>query len=98
MTEKLYKVSIEAQADLLEIAYYTKQQWGVTQKNNYLKAIRSMFDRITANPQLGRERKDLAKGLRSMPAKDHIIFYLPKSENVYIVRILHRRRDLRRVF
>ena len=98
MTKRIYKASAEANADLLEIAFYTKQQWGIAQKNIYLKAIKTIFDRITDNPMLGRQRKDLGKHLRSIPAKDHIVFYISSDEDVLIVRVLHRRSDLRRVF
>jgi toxin ParE1/3/4 len=47
---------------------------------------------------MGRRRDELAPGLRSFPAGRYVIFYLPLTDGVDIVRVLHGSRDIETVF
>jgi len=98
VAKRTWKASLETKEDLREIALYTKEQWGIAQKNAYLKAIKIVFARLAENPVIGRQRNETAKNLFSIPAREHIVFYRYDSKHVYIVRVLHSRRDPRRAF
>ena len=98
MARRPWKASIETKEDLQEIAIYTREMWGISEKNSYLKHLGKMFNRLTENPFIGRKRNETAKVLFSIPSKEHIIFYQFDDEHVYIVRILHHRRDPMRAF
>jgi toxin ParE1/3/4 len=45
-------------------------------------------------PFIGRERSSLARGLRSIVANIHVIFYTVERERIVIVRVLDGRRDI----
>jgi len=49
---------------------------------------------LAANPLAGRTRDDLAPKIRSFPVGNYIIFYLPLSDGVEVVRVLHGRQDI----
>lgn len=98
MNQRTWKASLETEKDLIEIAVYTRDTWGISQKNAYLKSIKASFDKLTTCPSLGRIRNEIAKNLLSFPVREHVIFYQYDNEHVYIVRVLHNRRDTWRAF
>jgi toxin ParE1/3/4 len=46
------------------------------------------------NPRAGRERPELAASLRSFPVGNYIVFYLPLSDGINVVRILSGYLDI----
>jgi toxin ParE1/3/4 len=59
-----------------------------------LVRIEAAFDMLAANPLAGRARDDLAPKIRSFPVGNYIVFYLPLSEDIEVVRVLHGRQDI----
>ena len=59
-----------------------------------LVRIEAAFDMLAANPLAGRARDDLAPKIRSFPVGNYIVFYLPLSDGVEVVRVLHGRQDI----
>lgn len=53
-------------------------------------AIKMLAD----HPQAGRERPELARGIRSFPVGRYIIFYQPTVSGIDVVRVLHGSRDI----
>ncbi len=49
---------------------------------------------LLQNPLAGRARAELGKDLRSFPVGNYIIFYLPLSDGIEVVRVLHGRQDI----
>ncbi|MFY8106407.1 MAG: type II toxin-antitoxin system RelE/ParE family toxin [Elstera sp.] len=47
-------------------------------------------------PNLGRNREELALGLRSFPAEHSLIFYRTSHEQLIVVRVIDARRDVLR--
>ncbi len=90
-----YKVTRKAQADLVEIGRYTTKEWGVTQRNTYLKELDNCFLQITENPELGMACDYIANGYRKFPQGSHLIFYRQNDKNVIeIIRVLHKSVDV----
>jgi toxin ParE1/3/4 len=56
--------------------------------------IEAAFDMLAENPLAGRARDDLAPKIRSFPVGNDIIFYLPLSDGIEVVRVLHGRQDI----
>jgi plasmid stabilization system protein ParE len=52
------------------------------------------FENLSYFPFIGRERSSLARGLRSIVANIHVIFYTVERERIVIVRVLDGRRDI----
>jgi toxin ParE1/3/4 len=59
-----------------------------------LVRIEAAFDMLAANPLAGRARDDLAPKIRSFPVGNYIVFYLPLSEGIEVVRVLRGRQDI----
>jgi toxin ParE1/3/4 len=59
-----------------------------------LVRIEAAFDMLAANPLAGRARDDLAPKIRSFPVGNYIIFYLPLSDGIEVIRVLHGRQDI----
>lgn len=61
-----------------------------------LRKIEAQFRNLARHPFAGRERKELFPGLRSFPAGNFIIFYLPlpEGQGIQIVRIIEGHRDI----
>ncbi|MDA9399477.1 type II toxin-antitoxin system RelE/ParE family toxin [Bradyrhizobium sp. CCBAU 45389] len=56
--------------------------------------IGEIFEMLLENPLAGRERRELRAGLRSFPAGNYVIFYVPLPDGVEIVRVMHGRQDI----
>ena len=52
------------------------------------------FDMLAQNPLAGRARSDLASKLRSFPVGSYVIFYVPASDGIEVVRVMNGRRDI----
>ena len=90
----------KAKSDLKAIARYTQKQWGVDQRNTYLKQIDQAFHDLAKSPDQGRNCDHIRPGYRKYKVGRHYIFYRDTSsdgviqEDVEIVRILHERMDI----
>ena len=49
-------------------------------------------------PFAGHNRSDLSTGLRSFPHGNYVIFFRPMKDGIAIIRVLHAKRDLSRLF
>jgi toxin ParE1/3/4 len=47
---------------------------------------------------MGPAREQLAAGLRALPYRDYVIYYLAEPDELVIVRVLHGARDARAIF
>ena len=86
-----FRLTQRAQDDLLSIARYTQQHWGVSQRNQYLLSFDACFRHIAENPSCGRVRDDIRLGYRQLPQGSHVVFYHQISDGwIDVVRILHK--------
>ena len=49
---------------------------------------------LSEHPYIGRERSELARGLRSFRVEKYIIFYVPLLDGIDVIRIMHGARDI----
>lgn len=83
----------QAKADLKDILNFTAREWGREQRSAYRRLIRDATSTLASSPSLGRARDDLFAGLRSYPARSHMLYYMEAEDRLFIVRILHSRQD-----
>lgn len=84
-----------AKADLRAIAVYTEEQWGVEQRNLYIRQFDDTFHLLAATPALGKACNDIMPGYRKFPQGSHLVFYKNGIASVIeIVRILHKSMDV----
>lgn len=60
----------------------------------WLKRIEDSFDMLAQTPMAGRARDDLSVNLRSFPVGRYVIFYIPVSDGVEVVRVMNSRQDI----
>jgi toxin ParE1/3/4 len=87
-------ITARAARDLDNIADWTLENWGVAQMERYLRRLYLRMDALKHNPKLGRDRSDIAAGLRSVHEQSHLIFYLVDHAGVSIVAVLHQSMDV----
>jgi len=89
-------LSKRAVADLQNIYANCIERWGSDYADDYLARLYEKLALLRSNPLLDRERAELRRGLRSLPAERHIILYnfdVSKNE-VHVRTILHSRMDI----
>lgn len=91
-----YILSEKTQEDIDSIYDYGHQKFGKNQALSYLIELRSYFELLLKNPNLGKHRDEIKVGLLSFPYASHIIFYRIFKNHIRIVRVLHGSRDLRK--
>lgn len=73
---------------------FTLERWGSEQWHSYRGALADCFERIAAEPGLGRRRDVFRPGMRSVPCGAHVVFYVElDGEVIGIVRVIHARRN-----
>lgn len=94
-----YKVTSKAQADLFAIGRFTTKEWGVAQRNSYLKLLDNCFSLLAEDPELGIACDFIAKGYRKFPQSSHLIFYKFEPDGtIEIIRVLHKTMDVESKF
>lgn len=93
-----YVLSKDADLDLEEIFDYTETEYGFNHAVTYLTDLEKVFESLVFQPEIGRQRNEIKKGLFSITEQEHTIFYRILDNNTRIVRVLHGSRDLPRNF
>ncbi len=89
-----FRLTRQAQADLLSIARYTQKEWGTVQRNIYLKDMDNRFNELSVNPLMGKACSEIKEDYSKFPQGKHVIFYKSVSaQDILIVRILHQSMD-----
>jgi toxin ParE1/3/4 len=82
-----------AKTDLLDIWHYIADD-NEERADSFVDRVEEKIKNIASNPLMGRSREELSDRLRSWPIKPYIVFYLPLSDGVEVVRVLHGSRDI----
>ncbi|WP_320042106.1 type II toxin-antitoxin system RelE/ParE family toxin [uncultured Desulfobacter sp.] len=89
-----YRLTPSAKSDLIDIWNYTVETWGEKQAEKYLQDIEDKLNQLAANPGLGKQRPEIARGYYSFPVQKHIMFYLISDSYIDIIGILHGKMDI----
>ena len=94
-----FRITKKAKSDLLSIGRYTAKEWGINQRNSYLKQLDQCFARLSETPEIGVICDYIAKGYRKFPQGSHLIFYKHGSDGIIeIIRVLHKSMDVESKF
>jgi toxin ParE1/3/4 len=88
------RYSTEAKEDLRLLIFYSVYHFGMNQTEKYIQGLHHSMDQLCDNFELGKDRLELAEGLKSMVYGSHIIFYRKEGVFLSINRILHHSRDI----
>jgi toxin ParE1/3/4 len=83
----------KAYEDLLEIWNFIAAD-NMAAADAWIDKLDEQLLLLTSHPLMGRSRVELAKGIRSFPIGRYVIFYLPETNGITVVRILHSARDI----
>jgi toxin ParE1/3/4 len=86
-----FRLTPDAQVDLIEIRRYTLQQWGAEQSHKYLREIRNTIGLLAETPALGKSRPDVGAAVHSFPHSSHIIYYVVHEQQLVVFGVLHKR-------
>ncbi|TPQ34424.1 type II toxin-antitoxin system RelE/ParE family toxin [Bradyrhizobium guangdongense] len=59
-----------------------------------IQRIGEIFEMLVQNPLAGRKRAELRRDLHSFAVGNYVIFYVPLSDGVEVIRIVHGRQDI----
>ena len=85
--------SRRARSDLLDIWLYISER-SVPAADRVLDEIGRICGMIAEHPKMGRERPEIAVGLRSFAIMSWVVFYRIDDDTIRIVRVVHGARDL----
>jgi len=92
-----YSLTSQADVDLDDIVEYIAKD-NVEAALAIDERITKIFEMLSDNPRIGRERPEFDCGLRSFPADNYLVFYRIWAGKIVIVRVLHATRDLNEIF
>ncbi|MEP3348005.1 MAG: type II toxin-antitoxin system RelE/ParE family toxin [Litoreibacter sp.] len=89
-----YRLSKQAESDLIQIYLTGVEQFGVAQAETYQDKIDEMIALIGDNPEIARIREEISPPVRIHPVKSHVIIYLVDDHRmVRILRVRHGREN-----
>ena len=83
--------------DLAEIWAYIADD-SPDQADAFVDLVDSKFQALSRRPGLGRRRPELSPDIRSLTVGRYVVFYLPLSRGIEVVRVLHGSRDIESIF
>jgi len=85
-----YRLTPDAQSDLIEIRRYTLNRWGSAQSKKYLAEIRQTIRLLSETPTLGKQRPDVATDAFSFPHASHVIYSVLHNNQLVVFGVLHK--------
>jgi toxin ParE1/3/4 len=95
-----FRLSPEAEDQLDAIWLHIARESGsIDTANRIVDRITDCFWLLARHPYIGRQRDDLAPGIRSFPAGDYVILHRVEHDDIVaILYILHGSRDIETFF
>ena len=88
------RLSHRASEDLLDLWLYVAES-NPAAADRILDDIERVVGLLAENPQMGRERREVMRGIRSFAAVPWVIFYrIEQSDAILVARVIHGARDL----
>lgn len=91
------EISAEAETDLLDIWLYIAEDQPIN-ADRYLDKLQEKAQKLTEFPDLGRDRPELADGLKSFPVDRYNLYYTFTQTKLILVRVLPGDRDISAIF
>ena len=85
--------SPQAEIDVTSIWHFIADD-NVRAADALIDRIDAAFDMLAEAPLAGRARDDLRSNLRSFAVRSYVIFYVPVSDGIEVVRVMHGRQDI----
>ena len=86
-----YRLTPDAQDELIEIRHYTVMKWGEIQSKKYLSELRQTIKLLSETPKIGILRPDFGSDIFSFSNASHVIYYTLDGMQLIVFAILHKR-------
>jgi toxin ParE1/3/4 len=86
-----YRLTPDAQSDLIEIRRFTIEQWGRMQSRKYLSELRQTIRVLAETPSMGKSRPDVGSDVWSFPHVSHVVYYVMREQQLVVFGVLHKR-------
>jgi len=86
-----------ALADLAEIWAYVADD-SPDRADAFVDLVDSRSQALSRRPGSGRRRPELHPDIRGLAVGRYVVFYLPLSRGIEVIRVLHGSRDIESVF
>lgn len=93
-----FRLSPLARQDLVDIWKYSSVRWGERQAETYIRRLNETFERLATGLIVGRRIDDVRLGYLKYRIKSHTLYFKLDEHGLFIVRVLHNRRDVVRHF
>lgn len=86
-----FRLSKKAAADIRRLALDSLRDFGDLQTDVYMQGLDATFETIAANPGIGTQfvHSRTGKTYRRLRYVSHVVYYRERSQDVFIVRVLH---------
>lgn len=91
-----YRLAPRAQRDLDGVFDHTVTEWGLPQAMRYTDLIEAACADLAEAPQRAQGCDHIRPGYRRRAIEQHVIYFLPTSSGIAVIRILHQRMDAAR--
>lgn len=85
-----YRLTPDAQSDLIEIRRFTRTQWGAAQSKKYLSGLQQTIRLLAATPLMGKHRPEVRENVFSFPYISHVIYYVEHEQQLVVFGVLHK--------
>ncbi|OUS30669.1 hypothetical protein A9Q99_05665 [Gammaproteobacteria bacterium 45_16_T64] len=89
-----YKLVPAAEKDLEDIWFYTAEEWGLKQADDYIDRMDEAFQLVAGQPLMCHERQEFSPPVRIHHQARHLIVYKIERDSITVVRILHESMDI----
>jgi toxin ParE1/3/4 len=89
------KLSVRAEAELLDLYAQSEEQFGQYQADAYLAGLERTFELLADFPRIGQSAEAFAAGYRRFRFQAHIVFYSEENGLIVIRAVIHGARDIR---
>lgn len=86
-----FRLTPDAQSDLIEIRLFTLQQWGPAQSRKYVSELRKTICLLAERPSLGKSRPEAGANVLSFPHVSQVIYYVMHKQQLMVFGVLHKR-------
>lgn len=90
---RIYKLTLEAESDLINIWLFGADRWGETQADRYQDDLHKSFERVASGTAQTRQMEGV-KAVSYCLHQRHFVFFTEEAESVVIIAVLHERMDL----
>jgi plasmid stabilization system protein ParE len=95
LTRPAYVLTHDAEADVREIARYTRKEWGDAQVRRYATKLERGMVRLATGQGHFKDMSAIYPALRMAHCEHHYLFCLPREQApALVVAVLHERMDL----